>query len=80
MTLHGGRADSGSASKTEKTAAIKEVAVIKKQLKELEDYEKDLFEVASKKIEIDLENGVKHIYPLFGTVLRKIPGLEAKED
>ena len=63
-------ADSGSASKTEKTAAIKEVAVIKKQLKELEDYEKDLFDVASKKIEIDLDNGVKHNYPLFGSVLK----------
>jgi len=69
-------ADSASESKTVKTQAIKEVATIKKQLKELEDYEKTLFEVAARKIDIDLDNGVKHNYPLFGSVLRKIPGLE----
>ncbi|MDZ4847860.1 MAG: BREX-1 system adenine-specific DNA-methyltransferase PglX, partial [Pirellulaceae bacterium] len=69
-------ADSASESKTVKTQAIKEVAAIKKQLKELEDYEKTLFEVAARKIEVDLDNGVKHNYPLFGPVLRKIPGLE----
>ena len=73
-------ADSANASKTEKTQAVKEVAAIKKQLKELEDYEKTLFEVAAKKIPIDLDDGVKHNYPLFGSVLRKIPGLDAKDD
>jgi hypothetical protein len=73
-------ADSSSASKSEKTQAIKDVAAIKKQLKELEDYEKPLFEVAARKIEIDLDDGVKHNYLLFGSVLRKIPGLDAKED
>jgi hypothetical protein len=69
-------ADSASASKSEKTQAIKDVAAIKKQLKELEDYEKTLFEVAARKIDIDLDDGVKHNYQLFGSVLRKIPGLE----
>jgi hypothetical protein len=73
-------ADSASASKSEKTQAIKDVAAIKKQLKELEDYEKTLFEVAARKIDIDLDDGVKHNYQLFGSVLRKIPGLDAKED
>jgi type II restriction/modification system DNA methylase subunit YeeA len=73
-------ADSANASKTEKTQAIKDVAAIKKQLKELEDYEKTLFEVAARKIDIDLDDGVKHNYLLFGSVLRKIPGLDAKED
>jgi hypothetical protein len=73
-------ADSASASKSEKTQAIKDVAAIKKQLKELEDYEKALFEVAARKIDIDLDDGVKHNYQLFGSVLRKIPGLDAKED
>jgi len=69
-------ADSSKESKTEKTQAIKDVATVKKQLKELEDYEKTLFEVAAKKTPIDLDNGVKHNYPLFGSVLRKIPGLQ----
>jgi hypothetical protein len=73
-------ADSASASKSEKTQAIKDVAAIKKQLKELEDYEKTLFEVAARKIDIDLDDGVKHNYLLFGSVLRKIPGLDAKEE
>jgi hypothetical protein len=73
-------ADSASASKSEKTQAIKDVAAIKKQLKELEDYEKTLFEVAARKIDIDLDDGVKYNYLLFGSVLRKIPGLDAKED
>lgn len=73
-------AGSAKASKAEKTKAVKEVANIKKQLKELEEYEKTLFEVAARKIEIDLDNGVKHNYPLFGSVLRKIPGLDAKGD
>jgi hypothetical protein len=73
-------ADSASASKSEKTQAIKDVAAIKKQLKELEDYEKTLFEVAARKIDIDLDDGVKHNHQLFGSVLRQIPGLDAKED
>jgi hypothetical protein len=73
-------ADSASASKPEKTQAIKDVAAIKKQLKELEDYEKTLFEVAARKIDIDLDDGVKQNYLLFGSVLGKIPGLDAKED
>lgn len=73
-------ADTASPSKSEKTQAIKDVAAIKKQLKELEDYEKTLFEVAARKVEIDLDDGVKQNYLLFGSVLRKIPGLDAKED
>ena len=73
-------ADSASPSKSEKTQAIKDVAAIKKQLKELEDYKKTLFEVAARKVEIDLDDGVKQNHLLFGSVLRKIPGLDAKED
>jgi type II restriction/modification system DNA methylase subunit YeeA len=77
-----GTADSASESKAEKTKAVKDVAAIKKQLKELEEYEKSLFEVASRmrNVDIDLDNGVKHNYLLFGPVLRKIPGLDAKDD
>ncbi len=73
-------ADGAAASKSEKTQAIKEVAAIKKQLKELEDYAKPLFEAAARKIDIDLDDGVKHNYPLLGNVLRTIPGLDAKGD
>ncbi|WP_202617426.1 hypothetical protein [Roseimaritima sediminicola] len=72
-------ADSGSASQSEKTKALKEVATLKKQLKELEDYETEtLFPLAQKRIEIDLDDGVKHNYPLFGKALKKVPGLSGK--
>jgi hypothetical protein len=54
--------------------------VIKKQLKELEDYEKALFEIAARKIDIDLDEGVKYNYQLFGSVLRTIPGLDTQDD
>ncbi|MDV6034410.1 MAG: BREX-1 system adenine-specific DNA-methyltransferase PglX [Phycisphaera sp. RhM] len=69
-------ADSGGSTKSEQTKALKEVTAIKKQLKELEDYERDtLFPLAQKKIEIDLDDGVKHNYPLFGKALKKVTGL-----
>jgi hypothetical protein len=69
-------ADSGGSTKSEQTKALKEVTAIKKQLKELEEYERDtLFPLAQKKIEIDLDNGVKHNYPLFGKALKKVTGL-----
>ena len=65
-----------STSKTEKTKALKTIETLKKQINELEDWERDvLFPLASQKIEIDLDDGVKHNYPLFGTALKKIPGL-----
>ncbi|QDS92472.1 N-6 DNA Methylase [Roseimaritima multifibrata] len=69
-------ADSGGSTKSEQTKALKEVTAIKKQLKDLEEYERDtLFPLAQKKIEIDLDDGVKHNYPLFGKALKKVTGL-----
>ena len=57
--------------------AIKERAKLVRQLKELEDYERDvLHPLAGQRIEIDLDDGVKANYPKFGKALRKIPGLE----
>ena len=73
-------ADSTSSSKSEKTKSLKDVTQLKKDLKEITDYEKDLFDVASQKIEINLNDGVKANYPKFGSVLKKIPGLEAVEE
>ena len=60
-----------------KTRAIKERAKLVRQLKELEDYERDvLHPLAGQRIEIDLDDGAKANYPKFGKALRKIPGLE----
>jgi len=59
-------------------ALEKEIATLGKQIEELTDYERDLFELASKSREeltIDLDDGVKVNYPKFGKVLKKIAGL-----
>lgn len=67
---------STSASQKEKTQAIKSVAKINKVIDEVNDYERDiLYPLAGKNIEIDLDDGVKHNYPLFGKALKKVTGL-----
>ena len=38
-----------------------------------------LYPLASQNIAIDLDDGVKANYPMFGAALKKIPGLEASE-
>ena len=72
---------SASASPGEKTKAIKKIEQVKKMIAELEDYEREvLYPLASEQKEIHLDNGVKHNYVLFGAALKKIPGLDAKEE
>jgi type II restriction/modification system DNA methylase subunit YeeA len=67
---------SASATQKDKTQAIKAIAKINKVLEELNDYEHDvLYPLAGQKIEIDLDDGVKHNYPLFGSALKKVTGL-----
>ena len=72
---------SGNSSQGDKTKALKEIDKIKKIMAELEDYERDiLYPLATEQIEIDLDDGVKANYPKFGAALKKIPGLEAKDE
>lgn len=72
---------SASASQGEKTKALKEIEKIKKMLMEIDNYERDtLYPLATRQISIDLDDGVKINYLKFGTALKKIPGLEAKEE
>lgn len=72
---------SADASKGEKTKAIKEIESLKKIIEELAVYERDiLYPLATEQKEIDLDNGVKHNYALFGAALKKIPGLDVQED
>lgn len=67
---------SASASAKEKTQAMKAIQKINKALDEINDYEHDtLYPLAGKPPEIDLDDGVKHNYPLFGKALKKITGL-----
>jgi len=68
--------DDPSASQGQRTKALKDMAIIAKQIDELNEWERDVvFPLAQAKIEIDLDDGVKANYPKFGTALKKITGL-----
>lgn len=72
---------SANAAQGEKTKALKEIEKIKKMLTEIDNYERDiLYPLATRQISIDLDDGVKVNYLKFGNALKKIPGLEAKEE
>ena len=72
--------DDPGASQVQRTRALKDVAVVIKQIDELNEWEREVvFSLAQAKIEIDLDDGVKANYPKFGAALKKIPGLEAKD-
>lgn len=72
------RADLAPAEKTRNMKLIDKYAAM---FAELEAYERDtLFPLAQKQIAIDLDDGVKVNYLKFGDALKKIPGLEAKEE
>jgi hypothetical protein len=67
---------SASASSGEKTKALKDIEKISKIIVELADYERDvLYPLATRQVEIDLDDGVKVNYPKFGDALKKITGL-----
>lgn len=70
---------STSASQGEKTRALKEIDALKKQLLELDDYERDtLYPLATEQLPLDLDDGVKVNYLKLGPALKKIVGLDAK--
>jgi hypothetical protein len=70
-----------SSSQGDKTRALKEMDRLAKVLAELEDYERDvLYPLATEQKAIDLDDGVKVNYLKFGAALKKITGLDAKEE
>jgi type II restriction/modification system DNA methylase subunit YeeA len=72
---------STSASQGEKTKALKKIEELKKTLVELDDYERDtLYPLATRQEKLDLDDGVKVNYLKLGDALKKIPGLEAKDE
>ena len=72
---------SASASAGEKTKALKEIESLRKMIEELDSYEREiLYPLATEQLEIDLDEGVKVNYQKFGPALRKIPGLDTKEE
>ena len=65
----------------EKAAAQKEADRLRKVLLELDEYEHDvMYPLATQRIHIDLDDGVKANYPKFGAALKKITGLEASDE
>ena len=72
---------SASSSQSEKTKALKEIERITKMIAEMEEYEREvLYPLATEQVQIDLDDGVKVNYLKFGAALKKIVGLDAKED
>lgn len=69
-------ADNPGYKQGDRTRAQKEVDRVSKVIHELRGWERDVvLPLAQKKIEIDLDDGVKANYPLFGNALKKIAGL-----
>jgi type II restriction/modification system DNA methylase subunit YeeA len=67
---------SAPASTREKTQALKEIDRVAKILHELRDYEDDiLYPLATRQVQIDLDDGVKVNYNKFGRALKRVPGL-----
>lgn len=68
-------------SQGDRTKALKEVDRLNKVLAELDDYERDvLYPLATEQKPIDLDDGVKVNYLKFGAALKKIVGLDAKDE
>ena len=67
---------SSGATQKEKTEALKMIDKLNKSIDEVNVYEREvLYPLAGQNIAIDLDDGVKHNYPLFGTALKNITGL-----
>jgi hypothetical protein len=65
----------------EKNAARKEAEKLRKDLKDCQDWERNvILPLAQQRLEIDLDDGVKVNYLKFTGAVQPIPGLAAKED
>lgn len=67
-------------SAREKTIATKEIDKYELMLRDCREYEKTLFTIATQKISIDLDDGVKVNYQKFKEVVVPIKGLEKEEE
>ena len=63
----------------EKISAEKEQARISKVLIELQEYDRELFKIATERITIDLDDGVLVNYNKFGKVIKEVKGLNDKK-
>ncbi|WP_218638380.1 MULTISPECIES: BREX-1 system adenine-specific DNA-methyltransferase PglX [Actinomyces] len=73
------RSEVGHLERSKTVADQKRADTYRKALTECEDYERDiLFPLASRRLPIDLDDGVLVNYLRFGQVLQKIPAIEKK--
>ena len=73
------RTEIGHLERSKTTADQKRADAYRKALTECEDYERDtLFPLASRRLSIDLDDGVLVNYLRFGQALQKIPAIERK--
>jgi hypothetical protein len=69
------------ATPAQRTKALKEIGEATKVIEELDGYEREvLYPIATQKIEIDLDDGVKANYPKFGAALKPIKALSDPDD
>ena len=67
---------SADTTQSEKSKAMNEIQKINLNLEELETWEREIiYPLATQRLEIDLDDGVKINYPKFGSALTKITGL-----
>ena len=72
---------SGDASAGQKARALKEIEATSRQIEEIDAWERDvLFPLATQRIEIDLDDGVRANYPKLGTALKPIKGLNDADE
>ena len=72
---------SESVSPRDKTRAQKDLDKAQKAKADVELYEREiLLPLAQRRLEIDLDDGVKANYPKFGVALAPIPGMATEED
>ncbi|RUU97106.1 BREX-1 system adenine-specific DNA-methyltransferase PglX [Mesorhizobium sp. M6A.T.Cr.TU.017.01.1.1] len=72
---------SSASTQAEKVKALKEIESVSRDIDELDVYERDvLYPLATQRIEIDLDDGVKVNYAKFGAALKPIKGLAAEEE
>lgn len=60
--------------------ALKQVEEIRSKLREMREFETQLVEMASQRIGIDLDDGVKANYPKFCPLVEPIKGLDSKDE
>lgn len=60
--------------------ALKQVEEIRSKLREMREFETRLVEMASQRLSIDLDDGVKANYPKFYPLVEPIKGLDSKDE